>query len=372
MPRPLLLLAISIVAAIVAWVGTSLMRRIALRFNIADHPNERRINTRPVPRAGGLSIAVTFAVIGAAIVVLAPILHLPAGNGSARLKDAGVEALLLGTLIAGVIGFVDDRYDLRARWQIIGQLLISLIPIAFGLRILFVSNPFGSGVLLFPDAVALGVTIFWTLGMQNSMNFIDGLDGPAARKLMVREVIPRFDGATLDNVVDYFTYVVVPAVFMVQFELLPASLAVLGAAYILATSLYTFANLDLKTSDNYFVGFPALWNVVVLYFFVLQTGWVVNLVAVSALCVLTFIPVKFVHPLRVTDWREITIPMTVLWAAMSLSLVLSAKNRDDWGHIERIELWAWIIASVYFATISLWRTFLKRAEDEPAPDASQT
>jgi len=87
---------------------------------------------------------------------------------------------------------------------------------------------------------------------------------------------------------------------------------------------------------------------------------------------LTFIPVKFVHPLRVTDWREITIPMTVLWAAMSLSLVLSAKNRDDWGHIERIELWAWIIASVYFATISLWRTFLKRAEDEPAPDASQT
>ena len=177
MPRPLLLLAISIVAAIVAWVGTSLMRRIALRFNIADHPNERRINTRPVPRAGGLSIAVTFAVIGAAIVVLAPILHLPAGNGSARLKDAGVEALLLGTLIAGVIGFVDDRYDLRARWQILGQLLISLIPIAFGLRILFVSNPFGSGVLLFPDAVALGVTIFWTLGMQNSMNFIDGLDG---------------------------------------------------------------------------------------------------------------------------------------------------------------------------------------------------
>ena len=106
MPRPLLLLAISIVAAIVAWVGTSLMRRIALRFNIADHPNERRINTRPVPRAGGLSIAVTFAVIGAAIVVLAPILHLPAGNGSARLKDAGVEALLLGTLIAGVIGIV--------------------------------------------------------------------------------------------------------------------------------------------------------------------------------------------------------------------------------------------------------------------------
>ncbi|MFZ9268250.1 MAG: MraY family glycosyltransferase, partial [Candidatus Limnocylindrus sp.] len=81
------------------------------------------------------------------------------------------------TLIAGVIGLIDDRYDLRARWQILGQLLIALIPIAFGLRIAFISNPLGAGDLLFPDAVALGVTIFWTLGMQNSMNFIDGLDG---------------------------------------------------------------------------------------------------------------------------------------------------------------------------------------------------
>jgi len=176
-PRPLLFLLIAFAAALLSWAGTLIMHRIALRFNIADHPNERRINTRSVPRAGGLSVALTFAVVGAVVVYGAPLLHLPAGNGTARLKDAGVDALLLGTVIAGVIGFIDDRYDLRARWQILGQLLISLIPIAFGLRILFVSNPIGAGVLLFPDAVALGVTIFWTLGMQNCMNFIDGLDG---------------------------------------------------------------------------------------------------------------------------------------------------------------------------------------------------
>jgi UDP-GlcNAc:undecaprenyl-phosphate GlcNAc-1-phosphate transferase len=102
---------------------------------------------------------------------------LSAGSGGARLTSDGAAALLLGTLIAGVIGLIDDRYDLRARWQILGQLLIALIPIAFGLRIAFISNPLGAGDLLFPDAVALGVTIFWTLGMQNSMNFIDGLDG---------------------------------------------------------------------------------------------------------------------------------------------------------------------------------------------------
>jgi UDP-GlcNAc:undecaprenyl-phosphate GlcNAc-1-phosphate transferase len=153
------------------------MRKVALRFNIADHPNERRINMQPVPRAGGLSVAVVFTLVGSALILLAPQLQISPGSGAERLTDQGAAALLGGTLIAGVIGFIDDRYDLRARWQILGQLLISLIPIAFGLRILFVSNPIGAGVLLFPDALALGVTIFWTLGMQNSMNFIDGLDG---------------------------------------------------------------------------------------------------------------------------------------------------------------------------------------------------
>ena len=166
-----------VVAAVLTSLGTQFMRKVALRFNIADHPNERRINMQPVPRAGGLSVAVVFTLVGGALILLAPQLQISPGSGAERLTDQGAAALLGGTLIAGVIGFIDDRFDLRARWQILGQLLISLIPITFGLRILFVSNPIGAGVLLFPDALALGVTIFWTLGMQNSMNFIDGLDG---------------------------------------------------------------------------------------------------------------------------------------------------------------------------------------------------
>ena len=166
-----------VVAAVLTSLGTQFMRKVALRFNIADHPNERRINMQPVPRAGGLSVAVVFTLVGGALILLAPQLQISPGSGAERLTDQGAAALLGGTLIAGAIGFIDDRFDLRARWQILGQLLISLIPIAFGLRILFVSNPIGAGVLLFPDALALGVTIFWTLGMQNSMNFIDGLDG---------------------------------------------------------------------------------------------------------------------------------------------------------------------------------------------------
>lgn len=172
-----MIVLIMVVSAVLTSFGTQIMRKIALRFNIADHPNERRINTQLVPRAGGLSVAVVFTLVGGALMLVAPHLQISPGSGTARLTAGGAAALLGGTLIAGVIGFIDDRYDLRARWQILGQLLISLIPIAFGLRILFVSNPFGAGVLMFPDAIALGVTIFWTLGMQNSMNFIDGLDG---------------------------------------------------------------------------------------------------------------------------------------------------------------------------------------------------
>jgi UDP-GlcNAc:undecaprenyl-phosphate GlcNAc-1-phosphate transferase len=166
-----------VAAAILTSFGTQIMRKIALRFNIADHPNERRINVQSVPRAGGLSVAVVFALVGSVIVFFSPQLQISSGSDAEQITSQGIAALLIGTLFAGVIGFIDDRYDLRARWQIIGQLLISLIPVAFGLRILFFSNPFGTGVALFPDAVALGVTIFWTLGMQNSMNFIDGLDG---------------------------------------------------------------------------------------------------------------------------------------------------------------------------------------------------
>ena len=169
--------AAALVAALTAGMGTLAMRAIARKYNIADHPSERRINTKPVPRAGGLAVAGAFALIGTLLVVFSAQLGLSAGSGSAELTSDGAAALLLGTVIAGVIGLIDDRYDLRARWQIIGQFLIALIPIAFGLRIAFISNPLGAGDLLFPDAIALGVTIFWTLGMQNSMNFIDGLDG---------------------------------------------------------------------------------------------------------------------------------------------------------------------------------------------------
>lgn len=217
------------------------------------------------------------------------------------------------------------------------------------------------------------VAAFMWLGLAL---FVDGIDGTLARKARVLEYTPNVDGRTLDNVIDFFTYVAVPALMVYWFDMTPVNLffapqtwSLISAAAIMAVSCYTFANTGMKSGDYYFVGFPALWNVVVLYFFVLGSGPLTNLITVAALCVLTFIPVKFVHPLRVTDWREITIPMTVLWAALSLSLVLAAKNRDGWGNVETIELTAWIVASVYFAAISLWRSFFKKPDDDEETDA---
>ncbi len=209
--------------------------------------------------------------------------------------------------------------------------------------------------------------------------FVDGVDGSLARKARVTEYTPNFDGASLDLVIDYFTYVAVPALMVYWFNMVPLDLFFSGSTWslicaviIMAVSCYTFANVGMKSSDYYFVGFPAIWNVVVLYFYLFGSGAIVNLLTILVLAVLTFVPVKFVHPLRVTLWRKITIPMTVLWAAMTLSLILSKKFPENFGVVERVEQWVFGLTSLYFAWISLWRTFVlgDKGDEDETPDAS--
>ncbi len=186
--------------------------------------------------------------------------------------------------------------------------------------------------------------------------FVDGIDGALARRLKVGELVPQVDGAILDNVIDYFNYVAVPAVMIYAFELVPAGWATWTAAFIMAVSCYTFANANVKTSDYYFEGFPALWNLIVLYLFVLQTGPWTNLTVIAACGVLTFLPLKYVHPLRVKDWRAVTLPMTAIWAGTSLHLVFVEHRLGDAAATAPIVFWVWVGASVYFAALSLWRS----------------
>jgi phosphatidylcholine synthase len=187
--------------------------------------------------------------------------------------------------------------------------------------------------------------------------FVDGIDGTLARRLKVGELVPQVDGATLDNVIDYFNYVAVPAVMIYAFDLVPAGWTTWTAAFIMAISCYTFANANVKTSDYYFEGFPALWNLIVLYLFVLQTGPWTNLAVIAACGVLTFLPLKYVHPLRVRDWRVVTLPMTAIWAASSLHLVFVEHRVGGAAAETPVVFWIWVAASVYFAALSLWRSF---------------
>jgi phosphatidylcholine synthase len=209
--------------------------------------------------------------------------------------------------------------------------------------------------------------------------FIDGVDGSLARKARVGEYTPNFDGGSLDLVIDYFTYVAVPALMIYWFNMVPFDVlfsaerwSLIAASLVMAVSLYTFANVGMKSSDYYFVGFPAIWNVVVLYFYLFQTGPLTNLITILVLSVLTFVPIKFVHPLRVTHWRNITIPMTIIWAAMTLALVI---NKHPEALSYKIELAVFAGTSIYFAWISLWRTFVmddKGDEDDEDQEAQSS
>ncbi len=193
--------------------------------------------------------------------------------------------------------------------------------------------------------------------------FVDGIDGTLARAARVKELTPQFDGTTLDNVIDYFTYVAVPAMMVYWFGIVPPGTEIYVSAGIMAVSLYTFANTGVKTEDYYFSGFPALWNLLVLYFHIMQSSQWTNLVVIVICAVLTFVPIKFVHPLRVRKLRHITLPMTVLWAATSLRLMLISPEVEKAQEASPIVFWLWVVASVYFFGISLLRTISPQADE---------
>jgi phosphatidylcholine synthase len=151
---------------------------------------------------------------------------------------------------------------------------------------------------------------------------VDGVDGTLARAARVAERLPNIDGTALDLVVDYLTYVFVPACFLWRFEAFPPAIAMPLVALILLSSLYTFARRDMKREDGYFRGFPALWNVVALYAFVAAPPpWAAAGIA-ALLIVMTFAPIHVVHPFRVRDYGD-WLPVTaILWGASTVALLL--------------------------------------------------
>src|SRR5215470_15014678 len=135
---------------------------------------------------------------------------------------------------------------------------------------------------------------------------VDGVDGTIARWLKVAEVLPRWSGDVLDLVVDFVTYVFVPAYAIAAGGLLPEPLALPAGIVIVVTGALYFADREMKTVDNYFRGFPTLWNGAAFYLFVLKLNPWLAAAIVAALAVLTFVPFKFLHPFRVVRLRAVS------------------------------------------------------------------
>jgi len=150
---------------------------------------------------------------------------------------------------------------------------------------------------------------------------IDAVDGPLARALNVAEVLPNWSGETLDLVVDYTTYVFVPAYAVAAGHLMPDTLAIPSAAAIAITGTLYFANRKMKTSDNFFRGFPAVWNLVAFYLLLLRPAPAIAAGMVALFAVLTFVPIRFIHPFRVRRLRTVTVALLTLWAALALAAV---------------------------------------------------
>jgi phosphatidylcholine synthase len=150
---------------------------------------------------------------------------------------------------------------------------------------------------------------------------VDGLDGAMARRFQVAELLPRWSGDVLDLVVDFLTYVFVPAYAIIAGGLLPGPLAVPAGIAIVITGALYFADREMKTADNFFRGFPALWNLVAFYLFVLRPPSWFAAAVVALLLVLTFAPFKFVHPVRVRRWRVVSIAAVIAWAVLAMITV---------------------------------------------------
>ncbi len=176
--------------------------------------------------------------------------------------------------------------------------------------------------------------------------FVDGVDGTLARAANVKENTPYIDGAILDNIIDYLNYVVVPVFIFYTLNMVPEPFLLLSSAAILLVSCFTFINTETKTEDFYFSGFPANWNIVILYFYILDSTQWINLFFVLLFCVLTFIPFKYVHPFRVVEFRKITLLITSIWMVTTTVLLFGITFTNPL--IGTLNYAIWLLTNAYF------------------------
>jgi phosphatidylcholine synthase len=176
---------------------------------------------------------------------------------------------------------------------------------------------------------------------------VDSTDGLLARLVRVQERLPHFSGATLDDIVDYLTYVFVPALIVWRADLAPAGWSLPIAAAMLLSSAYGFVRADAKTHDLFFTGFPSYWNIVVLYLFVLRLSPLYNAAVLLTLAALVFVRVGYIYPTRTVAWRTVTLSLCSIWGVMMFTLILQLPGASV--TLARLSLFF----PVYYAGLSI-------------------
>lgn len=182
---------------------------------------------------------------------------------------------------------------------------------------------------------------------------IDGIDGTFARMAKVQEVLPYMDGKTIDYVIDFATYAIIPAYFFHESDLVAEGLRLPLSALILLVSAVYYGKEGMVTSDYYFLGFPVLWNmVVVVHFFLLDFSQTVNAIFILIYAILHFVPIKFVYPSRAPRWQGYTIANTVLFIGSLAAAIWFYPEKIAWLN------WAGYISVAYYAGTAIYDTWV--------------
>jgi phosphatidylcholine synthase len=195
------------------------------------------------------------------------------------------------------------------------------------------------------------MAFFW-LGLQIAIDCVDGVVARAAR---VSEKLPWFDGAKLDDIIDYLTYVFVPALIVWRAALVPDGWTLPVAGAVLLSSAYGFNRGDAKTADHFFTGFPSYWNIVVFYQVV--GGWPkgVNAAILLGLAVLVFVPIRYLYPSRTPLLRWPTILLGVIWGVAMVVMLW------QFPLVSRPLFWFSLLFPLYYFGVSLWLEVQRRA-----------
>ena len=201
---------------------------------------------------------------------------------------------------------------------------------AFSVHLLTASGSFLAFLSLVAASEQRWTAMFWWLGLAL---FVDGIDGPIARKLEVKEVLPTWSGELLDNIIDYVTYVLIPAFALYQRGFMGDGLSFLSAALIVVSSAIYYADTGMKTKENFFKGFPVVWNMIVFTLFVIQPGELASFAVVVVAAIMTFVPMSFLHPVRVKRLREINLSVFLAWCAFGAIALAQAMEASEFVKI---------------------------------------